>query len=482
MSQNLLADKDLEESLLSAIIHNPSCLPEVLTKENSPKLMKDEQNREIWRSIIEMHEEDKPIDPTAIVGHVTAQNYLNKNQAKTRLGRIVRLQENEDHAEGWAKMLVDKLERRSINRLSSDLRSMSKDPDLDTEEIRKYAADELARSQRTNEPERMSEVAAGALERMKNEDVGEFENDVIRTGMPELDERLEEVEKDDFVGICARPGVGKTSFTIQLAGQQKLIYDNVVIDIFSLEMSVERLTMRMVSQLTGVPYSLVKQAVRMRGVNEDVKKAVMKGYETVLSWRDSGGIRVYSGSFTSDEVCQIVHGNAMKAQNSDNKRYLCAYLDNFQALSEQPRLEQKEESSNKLKGTTLEAGVPIFSIFHLNRDSVKQNRPPEVRDIKGCGQVEQDLDRAIMLDRPDQRNDFLSEEELMEMGIKPGWATIDVRKNREGATGYFEKYFHGPTMQFLDSEKQSSNFKVSSNESSTEDKQEDEKIADLFSN
>lgn len=484
---NNLSSEKLEKSLLSAIIHNPGCLDkDVMSEvEAEESLIYEDVNKEIWRSILELREKDRGIDPTSVFEHVTSKNYLEKSQAENRLADIVRLHETEEHAEDWARTLAEKLERREMFNLGEALKSMAKTPDVSIEEIRDKARDELAESHQIDDAIYASEVAVSVIDRIESDSPGTLENKPIRFGMPELDRNLDEIEHDDYVAICGRPGRGKTALMIQLVCQQKIIYDNVVIDLFTLEMSAERLIHRLAAQLTGIPYEIIKRVARGRehklsdGIPTDkMRNQISNGYKKIRGWRDNGGLRIYGGSYSGSEICQIIESNAAKANADDKKDYLCAYFDNFHRLSNQPTLEEKEAASSGFKDTALQIGHPVIGLFQLQRSQSNQNRPPKLTDIKGCGQVEQDVDRAIMIDRPDMRNDFLSEGELLELGIKPNWAKIDIRKNRESNVGYFEKFFHGPTMQFIDSEVQSEML-VSGDQ---DDKPSDDNPLNIFDN
>lgn len=442
----------MEESLLSALLHNPDEIPKAFSIDSEPELMDGDENRELWRGIIDMHNDGLPIDPQALLSHVTQKGYLDKKTAESKLRRILRLKEVADNVEGWVEMLADLKGRRQIVRSCTDAKKMAKDMNTSMQEVRRHLTDRMAESQKIERPELLGDVALSLIERL---DKDEFDNlsGTINTGMRELDSILDGLMWDDFIGILSRPGWGKTSLMIQLALGMKVLYPKGIIDIFSIEMSEDRITYRFVSQLAGLPYSTVKKALHKgEDVGQKDESKIREALHTLNKWKDEGSIRIYTGSKTPEDVCQMMRANAMKDGSGDGseERYLGAFIDNFHRFHDIPTLEQKESAIKAIKDVTIDINSLAFLLLQLNRTCEVDNVPPKISHAKSVGQIEQDLDRGIIIDRPDERAKHLSEGRLEELGINLGEAIIDVAKNRESKPDSFKKFFHGPTMQFLD--------------------------------
>jgi replicative DNA helicase len=450
-----LSKHDIEESLLSALLHNPESIPEAVSVCDDPDLMDEDTNRQLWKGILDMYaaENGPAPDPTSLMSHVSQRGYLTKDTAKERLARIVQLQEHAGNVEGWAEELLGLKNRRDLRSLLPRVKSMIEDPEADLDSIQKEMTDAMAERHSIAEPARASDVAVSMLDRLDGKQVGYMPGN-LKTGMPELDNLIDGVMDTDLVGILARPKWGKTSFMVQMIVGQKLIYPEGHIDVFSMEMSEQRMTYRIVSQISGVPYQTVKHVMRDPGeIGGDEKQAVRSAAERVAGWE--GELRIYTGSMTPREVCQIVRANTTRDAAAGND-HLSVFIDNFQSFGKVVQREQMEEASSLIKDVTLDCESPVFLLSQVNRKCEDQNRPPRIKDSKGTGQLEQDFDRAITIDRPDMRNPHMSVDELRSMGIREGWAVIGLDKNREGKEGTFEKYFHGPTMQFVDQEPEES--------------------------
>lgn len=438
----------MEESLLSALLHNPDEIPKAFAVNSEPELMDDDYNRELWRGIIELHGSGRPVDPTSLQSHVVQNGYLNKNTAQTRLQRILHLKETAGNIEGWMEMLSDLKGRRQIIESCTDARQMAQDMNTSMNEVRRHLTDRMADSQDVERPDLLGDVSLSLLERL-NQDNFDDRAGAINTGIRELDSIFNGISRQDYIGILSRPGWGKSSLMVQIALGMRVLYPDGIIDVFSMEMSPDETTYRFVSQISGIPYQLVFDLLEKgEDVGSKVESKIRTALRTFNKWmEEEGGIRMYTGSKSPEQVTQMIRANAMK---EDGDEYLGAFVDNFHRLYDVPTLQDKEAAVRSFKDVTIDKDVPVILLFQLNRKCIAQNRPPRISDAKSVGQIEQELNRGVIIDRPDKRAEHLSEGRLEELGIKIGEAVIDVAKNRDAEEDNFRKHFHGPTMQFLD--------------------------------
>lgn len=442
-------DQDFEESVLSALLHAPEEIVVVRNKggDEPRRLVYDDINQGIWRSMLELHEQDRPIDPTSVLAHVTQRGYLSHDQAENRLERLVRLGESPDNVDGWGDILADLKERRSFYDLGRQLPNLAQDMDRDLEDIRELVTHQMSGEGTEATADAAGDVAVALRDRIDGKPVGEMPGTIL-TGMPDLDNLLDGVYQDDFVAILSRPGWGKTSLMVQLVILQKMMYPNGIIDIFETEMSSQRLINRMAAQLSGVRYGAVKTAVEDGGgsIPDEEREKIQAAMDKIAEW--GGDVRIYNKSWSPSGITQAIQANALRAEKQD-KTYLSAWVDNFHRLSDIPKREQKNKAIKDFKSVALETQTPVFMLGQLNRRCENENRPPVISDAKGTGQFEQDADRVLLIDRPDERNPHLTQDELKQLGIRLGWAIIDAAKNREAKSDHIERYFHGATMQFL---------------------------------
>lgn len=443
-----LQDHDMEKSFLSALLHNPDKIPMALSIESSAGLMDNDENRQFWKGVIEMHNKDRSVDPTALVNHVTKRNYLDKQTADSKMAQIVQLQESAANIKTWTEVLSDLKNRRNIRRACTDAKQMAKNMKTSMQEVRRHMTDRMAETNNVEQASLLGDVSLSLIERLEEDDF-DARSGAINTGMRQLDTIFNGISPQDFIGILSRPGWGKSSLMVQIALAMRVLYPDGIIDVFSMEMSSDETTYRFVSQISGVPFETVFSLLQKgEDVGSTAESKIRTALRTFNKWREEdGGLRMYTGSKTPDQVIQMIRANAMKAEGD---KYLGAFVDNFHRLSKIPMLQDKEAAVRSFKDVTIDKDVPVILLFQLNRKCVDEQRPPRISDAKSVGQIEQELNRAVIIDRPDERARFQSEDQLREQGIKLNEAVLDVAKNRDGEMASFKKFFHGPTMQFLD--------------------------------
>ena len=238
--------------------------------------------------------------------------------------------------------------------------------------------------------------------------------------------------------IGARPGVGKTVVGMQLAWELSRVEDVLF---FSLEMDKASLLNRVVAGELGIPLESIERGSLLpewQGAIGDLIRTV----ESKLMISDRGGqtigqIRAYVNS--------VLLKRPVKAIFVD-------YLQLIQAANPKaPKYEQISQISMDLKNLAKEFGVPIVALAQLNRRiDGKPDERPTAGDLRDSGQIEQDADVIIMLSRKQSEEDIIEDTKisrgesakLFSFGQK-SLITLDVVKNRHGATGFFEAKFDG---------------------------------------
>jgi len=239
--------------------------------------------------------------------------------------------------------------------------------------------------------------------------------------------------------VGARPGVGKTVVGLQLAWEIARSEDVLF---FSLEMDKSSLLNRVVAGELEIPLSAIERG----DLRQDHKAKISDLISTVenrLIISDRGGqtisqIRAYLNA--------VMMRKPVKAMFVD-------YLQLIQAANPKaPKYEQISQISMDLKNLAKEFGIPVVALAQLNRrvDQGKPDDRPNASDLRDSGQIEQDADVIIMLSRKQSERDVAKDTAIIKgdnadrlaFGQK-SLITLDVVKNRHGATGWFEADFVG---------------------------------------
>jgi len=250
-------------------------------------------------------------------------------------------------------------------------------------------------------------------------DMGELGG--IPSGFTSLDSLTGGFQESDFIVIGARPSVGKTAFSLNLA--LKAAEEDVAI-IFSLEMATKQLLKRAVAQVAEVssvklrnPYRLLEEADW-----KELHRAMGTLSQLNLHIFDQGGMDV---SFIRSNVRKI------RRKYGEEKRILVV-IDYLQLIMGDPRLKgnrqaEISEISRALKQMAKELNVVVVALSQLSRAvESRQDKRPMLSDLRESGQIEQDSDVIAFLYRDDYYDQHSKEKDHVE---------IIIAKQRNGPIG-----------------------------------------------
>jgi len=259
----------------------------------------------------------------------------------------------------------------------------------------------------------------------------------ISTGFSDLDRYIMGLNKSDLIFIASRPGMGKTSFALNIAlnvakesGKQ--------VAIFSLEMSREQLAMRMLSSQARVD-----------------NKRLQTGRLNASEWNSLAEaaeyIRTTDLLINDDASLTVAEMNAQCRRLTNLGLVVIDYLQLMSAASNERghrsenRVQVVSEISRMMKVMAKELDIPIICLSQLNRESekTKGNNRPMLSQLRESGSIEQDADIVMGLYRDDYYND---ESEV------PNEAECILLKNRRGETAIVEMMWEPQFTAFMPKE------------------------------
>lgn len=237
----------------------------------------------------------------------------------------------------------------------------------------------------------------------------------------------------------ARPGVGKTVVGLQLAWEIAR-HDDVLF--FSLEMDKASLLNRVVAGELQITLGKIERAEIHNGDKKKIQDLI-RTVENKLLISDRGGQTVA-------QIRAYIHAVMLK------RPVKAVFVDYLQLIAasnpKAPKYEQISQISMDLKNLAKEFGIPVIALAQLNRRvDNKPDDTPNASDLRDSGQIEQDADVIVMLSRKQSDVDVARDNQIMSKAS--GWQvlsqgvksliTLDVVKNRHGATGKFDAKFSG---------------------------------------
>lgn len=253
----------------------------------------------------------------------------------------------------------------------------------------------------------------------------------IRTGFTGLDAATAGLQNSDLIILAARPGVGKTSFALNIA-QNAAIREKVPVAIFSLEMSKEQLVNRVISSEALV------EAGKLRIGDIDANEMTKIAH----SLKDIITAPVYIDDTPGITVAEIRAKCRRLKMEKGLGLVVIDYLQLMQGRGRgDSRTQEVSEMSRSLKIMAKELDVPVITLSQLNRASEKLARRPMLSDLRESGSIEQDADIVIMLCR--QQNEEGEEENAGNI------VECILAKNRAGECGIINLAWRGEYTKFM---------------------------------
>lgn len=281
----------------------------------------------------------------------------------------------------------------------------------------------------------------------------------VATNFADLDNLLGGLQKSDLIVLGARPSMGKTSLIINIAqnaATRRARGDagGAAVGVFSLEMSAEQLTQRMLSSAANVSSHQIASGHLNDGDFGRMVAAAGELAELPMYIDDTPGLTV----------------NAMRARARQMKRRYgigLLIVDYLQLMSspgkggEQNRVQEISQISQGLKQIARELNIPVIAASQLSRSvEARDNKRPQLADLRESGSIEQDADMVWFLYREEYylsrqlgAGDTLDgDKKMLEMKDKlekvRGITELIISKNRKGPTDTIKLMFHGATTTF----------------------------------
>lgn len=254
----------------------------------------------------------------------------------------------------------------------------------------------------------------------------------INTGFAGIDGKLGGLKPGDMVILAARPSMGKTALTLNISQNIAEMGKNVAI--FSLEMSKEQLTDRMIASTMGVDsWKLHK------GELEDEEFAKMGDALERLSRSN-----IYIDDSPGGNLMEIKSKARRLKMESGVDFLVIDYLQLMGGSNPMNRVQEISEISRGIKSLARELQVPVLALSQLSRAvESRTTKEPILSDLRESGSIEQDADVVMMLYREDYYDEFTENK---------GVTNVFVRKNRNGPVGQADLKFEKKFQKFYDLE------------------------------
>lgn len=335
----------------------------------------------------------------------------------------------------WLKIMHDKTANRKLLKLANKIPAIVNENIAIEEKIDKVN-DLLINNKITKNsgaPKSISDVLTTVEQELRDAKI--LDKKLIKTGFSKIDSTIKGFKDGDLIVVAGRPGMGKTTWALNVATHNILKGKTVLI--FSLEMTNEQLIKKIVSSECPVSMDSL--------ITGEMSSSEWNHFDNAKKILSESNLFVYDKSPITIET--LINKTKSIQAVKDIDLIVVDYLQLLMTTSKAPsnsdnRTASMTYISNLLKGLAKEISCPLISLSQLNRGvEARTDKRPVLSDLRDSGSIEQDADMVIMLYRQEYYD-----------SLDTGLAEVIVRKNRLGETGEFELGFEGHRSRFVDPE------------------------------
>ncbi|RKJ41066.1 replicative DNA helicase [Acutalibacter sp. 1XD8-33] len=433
---------EAEQSVLGAVLLDAQCLSVIAEILPRAEYFYAVNNQLIYGAMLEMYTLGQPVDFVTVLEKLREVPEFDRETGRVYLTQLAQLVPSLSNVEAYARIVRDRYDVRTLIQAAKgildDASAGTEESSLllDSAEQRIY---EIRQGKAVQGLQPIREILLETfdrLDRLNSPDQDKYRG--IPTGIRMLDSTITGLNRSDLIVLAARPGVGKTSFGLNIA-RHASIANKRRVAFFSLEMAKEQLSSRMLSTEASV------EGTKLRS-----------GDLTEVEWSrliEAGDILSKAELYFDDAPGITVP--QMKAKVRRLKNVDLVIVDYLQLMSGTKRTDNRvneiSDITRNLKIMAKELDVPVIAMSQLRRptDRTKDHRPG-LSELRDSGSIEQDADIVIFLHR--EAYNAASEGGEVTEDMDTSAAEIIVAKNRHGATIDIPVHWQPEYMRFTSRE------------------------------
>jgi len=423
---------EAEESVLGSMLLSQEAITEV-TEVLRPEDFYKESHAIIYKSVLSLFASGEPVDPLTVSESLRAQGNLEKVGDRPYILNLVSSVPTPANARYYAEKVRELAIYRRVIEAGRKIELIGYEAREELAEALDEAEDiifSVARQERKKSIKPLKELMELTFEELEQVADGTLQTG-IRTGFDDLDKLTTGLQPSDLIVIAARPSMGKTSLALNIA-DHVAVEERIPVAIFSLEMSAQEVTKRMLCSRARVNSQKLKSSFKDDDVWTSLSEAAGELTSASIFIDDNANIGVM-------ELRSKVR--RLKAQHDIG----LVIVDYIQLMSSDRRLENRVQEiayiSRALKGLGRDFNIPVIAVSQLSREPEKHSRRPILSDLRESGAIEQDADLILFIHRAEVYEPDNDE-------VK-GRADVNLAKHRNGPTGIIKLTFQAQFARFL---------------------------------
>jgi replicative DNA helicase len=422
------SNEEAEQSVLGAVLIDKDAIATV-SSIISPSDFYNPTNGMIFRSMLSLYEQGKPIDILTLRSAIKKDGKL-KGFEQSYLTELINVVPTAANIEHYAILIKDVATKRALIQAGSQIAEMGFGDDKEIDTILDRAESQIfAISQKSSLRSfiPLKDALAESFDRIDELHKKGAGLRGIKTGFIDLDNKLSGMQKSNLLILAARPGQGKTAMIVNIA-QHAAVVDKTPVAIFSLEMSQEELVDRLLVGQADVDAWRIKTGKLSESDFTKLSNAMGELADAPIFIDDTPGITISE-----------MRTKARRLQLEQNIGLFI--VDYLQLVNPGRRYDNRVQEvsmiSQALKNLARELKIPVLAVSQLSRAvEHRGERRPQLADLRESGGIEQDADVVMFIYRPD-------------VEITPTIATkLLIAKHRNGPMGEVDLIFRGDRIKF----------------------------------
>ncbi|WP_276363865.1 replicative DNA helicase [Daejeonella sp. H1SJ63] len=427
---------EIEEVILGAVMLEREAYHEIsnLINENS---FYDLRHQKIFKAIKSLFMASQPIDILTVTNHLRNTGELEAVGGAFYITELTSRVTSSANIEHHALIVMQKYVERETIRLVAETSQNIFEGSSDIFNIHDNLIISIQKLTETN-GDQVSELNNIITDRLS---YYETKNDSGLTGVTSgfngIDLITSGWQKSNLIILAGRPAMGKTALMLNFA-RNAAVLGEIPVVIFSLEMSKEQLTDRLIASETGISLDLILN----RGLQDHHFKKIHEMKELIDSQ-----------IFIDDTSALSIQAFRSKcARLKRNNKVGLIIVDYLQLMKGEPEYKNNREQeissiSRSLKAVAKDLNVPVIALSQLSRKvEERADKRPMLSDLRESGSIEQDADQVVFLFRPEYYG--IKEDRYGNSMI--GITEVIFAKNRNGAVDNALLSFNGAKMKFCD--------------------------------
>ncbi len=415
---------EAERSLLGCLIAAPRDMSQEAASRLIEEVFYDQRHQIIFSAIRTLHEANLPVDTVTLPQKLTDAGVLDAVGGYGYIAQIIAEVPTPTNIFTYAEIVREKyLLRRVMVACAEVLQSVKENAD-DPKPVLELAQEQffvISQDRIEKEAQPVSELVIPALRLIEKYYQNKGKVVGIPSGFADLDSLTGGFQSGQMVVIAARPGMGKTSFALNVA-EHASVDAKKAVAIFSLEMTNQELMMRLLASRARVSSQTIRKGFTTQ---EDLMRITHAAHEI----KDAP---LYFDSTVGLTLAQL----RTRARRLKKRYNIDMIIVDYLQLIMPPahrrndnRAVEVAEISGGVKAMAMELEIPVLVLSQLNRKPDERGGQPRLSDLRESGAIEQDADIVGLLYRPEK---YADDDE--ERGTLTGEAILDIQKHRNGPT------------------------------------------------